>query len=65
MSGVSTTLGSGNESWPSGGASNALNDSIDGQDGNDTINGGSGNDTIIGGLGNDSLVGGNNTDWLD
>ena len=51
MSGVSTILGSGDDSWPGPGGSN---------DGNDTVVGGSANDQRLrGGEGNDSLVGGN------
>ena len=46
MSGVSTVLGAGNDSWPSGSDNNALNDTIDGQAGDDTIDGGAGSDTL-------------------
>ena len=56
MSGFSSLLGSGNESWPGAVGSNTGNDTIDGQ---------AGDDTIDGGLGDDSLIGGADTDWLD
>jgi len=41
-----------------GGATDAGNDTINGNKGNDTINGGDGNDSIRGGQDDDSLVGG-------
>jgi Ca2+-binding RTX toxin-like protein len=62
MSGVSTILGTGNDSWPGPGVDNTGNDSVDGSLGSDTINGGAGNDTILGGVGNPAdinlLIGG-------
>ena len=63
MSGESTILGPGNDSWPGIGVDNTGNDSIDGADGNDTIDGGNGNDSLTAGNGVDSLLGqaGNDT----
>ena len=64
MSGVSTILGSGNDSWPGLGDSNAGNDTIDGFEGDDTIDAGIGNDSLLGGAGNDSHVGGEGDDTV-
>ena len=71
MSGVSTTLTNGNDSWPGGpginGGSDSIlgldgNDTLDGGDGNDTLDGGNGNNTLSSGLGNDTLIGGADID---
>jgi hypothetical protein len=65
VSGVSTILGAGNDSWPGGAGINGGNDSIDGADGDDTLDGGIGNDSLIGGNGNDNIEGGNGNDNIE
>jgi Ca2+-binding RTX toxin-like protein len=64
MSGASTDLGAGNNTWPGVGVDNNGNDSIFGNDGNDSIVGGNGNDTIDGGTGNDTVQGSAGDDSL-
>ena len=49
MSGVSTILGAGDDSWPIAPVVNSGNDSVDGGNGNDTLDGGNGNDSLLGG----------------
>ena len=55
MSGVSTILGAGNDSWPGVSVSNAGNDTVDGNAGNDLLTGNDGADSLIGGEGSDSI----------
>jgi hypothetical protein len=67
MSGFSTDLGLGNETWPGTGfpgQDNLGNDSIFGNAGNDSIDGGNGNDTIEGGIGSDTIFGGAGNDQI-
>jgi len=67
MSGVSTDLGLGNDTWPGTGfpgQDNLGNDSIFGNEGNDSIDVGNGNDSIDGGNGNDTIEGGIGSDTI-
>jgi Ca2+-binding RTX toxin-like protein len=59
MSGISTDLGTGNDTWPGPefpGQGNGLNDSIFGNSGNDTIDGGPGDDFCPGGASFETVV---------
>jgi Ca2+-binding RTX toxin-like protein len=62
--GVSTILGTGNDTWPAGPGINGLNDTINGNAGDDSIDGGNGDDIINGGLGNDTMFGGAGDDQI-